>query len=197
VKTWYDQSGNAYDATQATTTLQPKIYDSATGVIVNSNNNIAIYSDDSTTYQRLAGSIGGIGTTFTHFAVIEPSTIKAGRDAVYRINSTLDMYGNGRIYEVNGVLDTTVSPAFTTGNAYVHTLDRKSTEVIFYGNGSQIGQESAAAPANTYSSALFLSSSNSQLNTFNGYVSELVFYAASQTANRTGIESNISTYYGI
>jgi hypothetical protein len=34
VKTWYDQSGNAKDATQATTANQPKIYDSSTGVVL-------------------------------------------------------------------------------------------------------------------------------------------------------------------
>jgi hypothetical protein len=33
VKTWYDQSGNSNDATQVTTAHQPKIYDSATGVL--------------------------------------------------------------------------------------------------------------------------------------------------------------------
>jgi len=33
VKTWYDQSGNARDATQTTTANQPKIYDSSTGVL--------------------------------------------------------------------------------------------------------------------------------------------------------------------
>lgn len=32
IKTWYDQSGNANDATQATTASQPKIYDASTGV---------------------------------------------------------------------------------------------------------------------------------------------------------------------
>ena len=33
VKVWYDQSGNGNDATQTTTSAQPKIYDSSTGVI--------------------------------------------------------------------------------------------------------------------------------------------------------------------
>jgi len=33
VTTWYDQSGNGYDATQTTASNQPKIYDSVSGVI--------------------------------------------------------------------------------------------------------------------------------------------------------------------
>jgi len=166
-------------------------------VVTNLNGRPAIYSNDSATYQSLNSSVSGIGTTFTHFLVLEPSTIKASRDAVYRVNSTIDLYSNGRIYEANGVADTAVSPAFTTGNLYIHSLDRKLSEVVFYGNGLQIGQESGATPSNTYSSIRFLSSSNSTGNTFNGYVSEMIFYTDSKTDDRTNIESNIATFYGI
>ena len=197
VTTWYDQSGNGNDATQGTSANRPKIYDGTTGVVTNSNGKPAIYSDDSATYQTLNSSVSGISTTFTHFSVLEPRTIKASRDAVYRVNSAIDLYGNGRIYEANGVADTAVSPAFTTGNVYIHSLDRKSSEVVFYGNGSQIGQESGAAPSNTYSSIRFFSSGNSTANTFNGYVSELIFYTASKTDDRTDIEDNINTFYNI
>ena len=31
----------------------------------------------------------------------------------------------------------------------------------------------------------------------NGYIQELVIYPSNQTTNRTGIESNINTYYSI
>jgi hypothetical protein len=194
IQVWRDQSGNGNDAEQTNTANQPTIYTG--GQIVKQGGRVAVYSDDSTTYQSLTGSISGIGTTFTHFAAIQPASIKVGRVAVYRINSTIDLYDNGRIYEANGVADTAVNPAFTADNFYIHALERKSNEVVFYGNGVQIGQESGAAPSNTYSSFRFLSSGNSTGNTYNGYVSELLFYGSlKSTSDRTDIEGNISAYF--
>ena len=46
VKTWYDQSGNANNATQTSTPVQPKIYDSSNGVILDNNNNPTITFDN-------------------------------------------------------------------------------------------------------------------------------------------------------
>jgi len=51
--------------------------------------------------------------------------------------------------------------------------------------------------ANTTSWGTFGISAYISIRRFSGKFTELVFYNSDQSANRTGIESNINTYYSI
>ena len=75
VKTWYDQSGSANDATQTNTANQPKIYDGTTGVVTNSNGKPAIQEVNQSGFTETISS----GTNaWTISAVFEDITRSSG-----------------------------------------------------------------------------------------------------------------------
>lgn len=98
VRTWYDQSGNGYDAPQTTNANQPQIYDNATyGIRTNEHGNPSIFFDGSS----------------HHFDHIGVNTIKSEADACWLIV----------FHSVSGTQDT-IGQLFGTAsasNGFIHT----------------------------------------------------------------------------
>jgi hypothetical protein len=209
VKTWYDQSGNGNHATQTTTSLQPKIYDAATGVAL-VDIKASVYHNDQ--YLEFTGGLGISGTDdVSVFAVIKPDNnstnyyggIGDGFDTAnfqsYQWTAEYGSRFNGGfvLYATNASTSQVVITQMTSGP----TLG--DSEV--YINGSQqtsTSSSNSGTTRNTSSSVLRLGAYGSQSpgsasNCYNGYIQELIVYPTDQSANRTGIESNINDHYTI
>lgn len=194
VTTWYDQSGNANNATQSTAANQPKIVDSSTGVIKDGSIP-AIYNNVSSHILYLNTAIN-LGTAHSFFAVLNRGSIAKeylgdfglGRSASWAFYQNTGEYG-----AQNSAGSPTVALSLDRCLNVLTKADR--TTIKNYENGSQLGV--------TYSTPLnndFWLSNLGGENTsyaFIGYLQETIIYPTDQATNRSSIESNINTFYSI
>lgn len=211
VTTWYDQSGNARNATQTTAANQPQIVSSGNVILDNGKPSLSfngttnvmsnaalgtvfsgssipistmgIFSKNNTNTEGLALSISNTGNT-------QPMI------QIYRLQS------NGKIgffHRDDGSVQTFIeSNNYISAKQYYSFFDSNGSSFnLYYNNSLEI--------SNTYSSG------QTTLNTFNigalvrtttgsyfgGKIQEIISYPSNQSSNRTGISSNINTYYGI
>ena len=185
VVTWYDQSGNANNSTQSTTTAQARVMDK--GVVQRLNDKPSLYFDGDDQYNmglypasrvdmyipqstsdNLYIHLGGITYPFS-FVIQEGSSStvlysQIGTPVLYANNTAFSGTTRGDVYNfLNGTKIVTMEQLDVSNATYW------STGVVFSG----------------YSW------------TFSGYVPEIISWTSDQSANRSGIVSNINTYYSI
>jgi hypothetical protein len=201
VQTWYDQSGNGNDAEQTATGNQPKIYDSATGVVT-INERPAIYFDGSNdgfsaNYTDIKGQArfdaymhyqtsDRVFVMFTH--AIESGAHSFAIQDTSTSTSLASSYGTPELY-VNG----------TNANIVYGTTTRDDLHDIIVVNGASDpnGAIVVHQGAQTTIWIGFLIGNYGGSFSFDGNMTEIVIYNTSQDDNRTGIESNINDYYEI
>ena len=188
VTTWYDQSGNASDAVQATTTAQPKIVSAGTLVVggLNFDGVDDLLSNGSLT----------LGATVTGYTVTN-STAKVNSSYIFSINGT------------SGIVDLTDPAEFAS--VYSGTSLKASTDIsgsavlkssLFNGassnvrvNGSSVATgNSGAQLAN---GTLVIGGGGSASDRMLGTINEIIIYGSNQSANTAGIETNINAAYSI
>jgi hypothetical protein len=201
VTTWYDQSGNGNNATQATAASQPTIVSS--GTLVTENGKAAL-DFDGTDDALIKSSFNITGTSaISSFSV--GFGIETGANGLFSIQ--------GVIGGADGYVQTTET-AIRTGGGYaefgLQSAIGSSLVSTFFPSGGDIsdilcfinGSSSSRIAlvdatidlgANTtFSFGLGVSSSY-----FDGIVKEVILYSSDQSANRTGIEANINAHYNI
>lgn len=200
VVVWYDQSGNANNATSIAapdivingvlqtqnslpcirmrgTLLGSRYFDISTPIAANTNLSIFMTakSDNTTTRGAILGALGAPTVFYGSYGVTAPNAgINAGLNGVYKFVLTV--------------------PNHTTANYVIYNCVINSTNYYLFQNN------------NTFT----LSSSNANLNpTSFSYIgryfnfdsdaiySELIFYKSDQLANRSGIVSNTNSFYTI
>ena len=194
VVTWYDQSGNANDAIMSTAANQPQIVSSGSLLTVNSKpclsfdgtndyfNLTSNISTDSSSFNTFVGKRGASGRRLFGLAGISTFQYLWGlwNDNNYYLQAKTTHY------QGSSSTDTTTNQLLLTG------LNNTGTMSMFK-NG------------NTITSSQIALSYNNNINSLGLYLTsyaycelqEIVFYNSEQSANRSGIESNINTYYGI
>ena len=190
VTTWYDQSGNSNNATQTTAAQQPKIVSG--GSLVTENGKPAIDFEHSGTRTPLNfTSPLIIGTSdFMIPAALKNKTNNAnnyidsgtnGLDLLYILNKpTIAESGVGQILQQSSTVNNT--------DVYLVNFLRHSGNVYSYLNG---GSEVSASDSTNLSQKMDFIGDDEVI------VQEIIFYFSDQSANRTGIETNINSYYGI
>lgn len=192
VTTWYDQSGNGNNATQTTALNQPQIVSSGSLLTVNSKPcftlsiNNAGFSLGSTisvgasNYNSFVGKKDAAGNMLRALT----STATDGYKLMNSYDNKYYIFAKSGSYLVSNSADTTTSQILLTGMNSAGTMS-------IYKNGSVV-----ATTLNSYNytnSIGFIGGGASGIYR----LQEAVFYNSDQSANRTGIESNINTYYTI
>ena len=195
VTTWYDQSGNGRNATQSTAGNQPKIVN-AGSVLVDSNGKPRVQGNQSSTTNLSATFSSSQPTTIfgvvnytsltspviypyaLEMASISGNVIGIGYYNFPRISGGTSLYSTVTIsantnYLSYGLLNSTsseiaINTTLTTGNA---GTDNPTGIKMFNARGND-------AP-------------------LNGFLSEVIIYPSNQSTNRTGISTDINTYYAI
>ena len=204
VKTWYDQSGNANDATQTTAANQPKIYDSVTGVVT--ENGKPAVSFDGGDNLPVSGTIYASPATVPTKTMSSVMTIDSGADDIllnFNDGTTIISYSYNRSssnalqvrsYDGSTIVDK--SATVTTGQQFgtfsEHNLSTASTNLYFnstLATGTSAGRGDFATQG--------LSVPFASIGSMIGTMQEIVFFDSDQSSNRTGIESNINTFYSI
>ena len=195
VSTWYDQSGNANDATQATTTKQPKIV--SAGVLVVGGLDFDGVDDSlggianlvSGTSAASSFIVGNADTTATNDAMISQGNNGVTGEAYVITSEIAFRPGGNTIYDddfidAGSLLLSTIAPAGST-----------SADVLMFLDGSAMGQISTTSATLNYTVSTADIGTNKGVTFFDGRLAEVIVYASNQSTNRVAIEANINSAY--
>jgi hypothetical protein len=213
VTTWYDQSGNARNATQATAANQPRII--LSGAIDRLNGKPSVFF------------IGGASTHYFTHPVIQTSpnqlyifsslssASQAGVWWAHRSESTRLIqfqHANGsNSVRLNLRSNTSSLQSVDVGTFTASTesnflagarFDVANNTHISYLNGNASATNTTNFSGQTFNSTInTIGAVTTNGVTFSSFLSgkmhELIIYTSDQSSNRTGIENNINTYYSI
>jgi hypothetical protein len=212
VTTWYDQSGNGRNATQTTSGNQPRIVNSGTVDKDAGRPTIKFDgTDDFFQADGLASTTTGEDKPFSLFNVVNPANTNAVKqvfsfgnsgtltqridmlryenDATNRFvirddANTLSISANSSTYSANARY---LNSTFSTGTAY--ELFRNASSILTYSYNLGTLTLNVAGIGVLRRSVL--------IEYWNGNISELVYFASNQSANRSGMEAEINGYYSI
>ena len=212
VKTWYDQSGNGYDATQTTAANQPQIVSSGSVIFDNGKSCVSFNGTSHVLSNVALGSVfSGSSIPISSIGVFSknntnteglPLTISNTTDIIPMIH-LFRLQSNGKIgffHRTNLSLEQT----FFESNNYLSNTQYLS---FFNSNGSNFNlyYQNIVEISNTYFSstttydtlnigALVRLTTSGYLN---GKIQEIILYPSNQSSNRTGISDNINDFYSI
>ena len=230
VTTWYDQSGNANNATQATASAQPKIVSAGSTILENGKpavsydggDNLLIWNNTTapTLFQDMSDAISVL--------LVEKATaISNSNGSWFNGNTTFELRensnatGTGVPFSIGysnytfgfGVSDNYTTNAEIEFSGAITSAQRLSTSFV-NGDNLDVYLNSSSAISATFITATgdrSIGTGNSTLsigvrskdtgatntNLFFGTMQEIVLYKSNESANRTGIETNINTHYSI
>ena len=197
VSTWYDQSGNGNNATQATTTAQPKIV--SAGSLVTGGIDFDGVDDqlDGTGITASLATMISVSKLDTSAGFSYAPFVVGGSDATAGSESFLSYYRGASTTHAayqGTVLDSAVPYLTNTTYLKFDVLDDANSELFV--NGSSIA--TGATGTKTASNAAFsIGRARGSSNLLDGKIAEVIFYPSNQSANRAGIETNINDYYSI
>jgi len=186
VKTWYDQSGNSNDATQTTTSAQPKIVSS--GAVITENGKPTLLS-----------TVGGqhlVKQTFSQTTMEAFLTTKVSSAFSY----SAGICGSDSAYALVAQENNTSTIINQNSGTVSYRLDsaswspsnRDAVYTALEDNQRLVG---ISFNATSWSDLYLGYTGTSALNMFS--FQEVILYPSDQSTNRTNIESNIATFYGI
>jgi len=191
VSTWYDQSGNGNDATQATTTAQPKIV--SAGALVTGGLDFdgvgdylqtATFSSESQPLTKIAvTNFSALGNTRY---VIDGSSVNRGAMGTSATPSwrlfagTVDDYATG--------------PSTATDYLMFGLINGASSELFI--NSSSLGVKSVGTSV-LDRVTIGINPANLGNGQMDGTIAEIIVYPTDQSANRVAIEANINAAYTI
>jgi hypothetical protein len=216
VTTWYDQIGNARNATQTTASNQPQIVSS--GSLILENGKVSV-SYDGTDDSLISSNYNFGATSYSGFVVSKSGGLNSRGRAIYTIKPITTLQ-NGYLHlllrnnisnnfrsfyssdgaSLNFLIQTPLNIFPITQNL-ISNIVPTSGNITF--NLNSIQQDSDLAIGQTLNNTVFLIGNyfdipNLSDNSFHqGTISELIIYMSNQQSNRTGIETNINTHYAI
>jgi hypothetical protein len=200
VTTWYDQSGNAVNSNQTIAVQQPQIVSS--GAILQQNTKPTIVFSGFSNSLILSSNIFNNTTPKETFALFNTSDSSAVVIGGFN-DGFFDLFGNGvyvnttikasQISSGTGVLlNSTIAPS---GRYLVDAKMVNGANEIFV-NAVSRATSTANQSFQNYNNRIGGDAFNSGL-WLDGNIQEIIIYPSNQDANRTGISTNINTYYAI
>ena len=193
VTTWYDQSGNGNNATQTTALNQPQIVSSGAILTVNSKPSLMLSTNSTgfsltssisvaaSNYNSFVGKKDGVGTMLRALT----SSAVDGYKLMNTYDSKYYIYAKSGSYLISNSADTTTSQILLTGMNVAGTMS-------IYKNASVV-----ATTLNSWNYTNSIGSLGFGASGANYRLQEAVFYNSDKSSSRTGIESNINTFYTI
>jgi hypothetical protein len=197
VNTWYDQSGNGNDATQATAANQPKIV--SAGTLLNE------LDFDGTEDIALATGSFSLTQAYTTFSVSHTDDASTAQgvwstaSSVTGAFNAVSLFRNDDGFAVNS--GTTITTAgtidYVADRTYLQTnvVNGGSSSIFVDGATGVTGNAGSTNPSGILILGFYRAGGGNQ--NLDGGIKELIIYDSDQSANRTAIESNIANRYGI
>jgi hypothetical protein len=189
VAVWYDQSSNANDATQATTGLQPKIYDASTGV--NLDNAVTALGFNGANALNTTASISASSSDYTiYFVENRPQSVNYSLDT----STGRIILGNNQGAYYDGAFQ---GSSLTQGAQALNGYYLLNAGAYISENGS-VTQSGLSYTRRAISGSTSLFAHNNQVSRFvTGNLQAVIIYAADKSADRAGIESALNEYFNI
>jgi hypothetical protein len=215
VTTWYDQSGNARNATQTTAANQPRVVNA--GTIDRRSGDISLVYDGSNDFLEAASTSGLTISPTSFYAVSSRGNDANNTRTVFATGILAGERGYGIYYTINSPPNATINNiasqiryngqfVFDLGNV-TNTINTNTiTTVITTTTSSNIWVNGGNNSNQTYNYSNTTTTQNITIGVrkttnydfyLNGTTSEIVIWQSDQSSNRTGIETNINSYYGI
>ena len=197
VTTWYDQSGNANNGVQTTAANQPQIV--TRGVVNKINSKPSLSFNGTTNSFNLTTTINYNISNYNSFVgkrdvssrrliSLGSSDTPTGSPYVFTLwfDNKYYLQANANGFQSSSSTDTTTAQLLLTG------LNNSGTMSMFKNNNTI---------ASSFTSLVLRTEINRigrYLSDYcHGHIQEIVYYNSNQSTNRTGIETNINTYYTI
>ena len=213
VNTWYDQSGNGFNAVADADENEPKIVNSGSlltdGVKFSeskglelSGTGLDIFKNTQHAQIFYAIKINDTSTSTTGF--FEARTNTSGSRVILRNSNDTA----GRISLAGRRLDSDSFSSFQSDSGHNNEkvvltgfINYSDTDAFIFKNGTQIGSDTsfltAGATSDTSSSTITIGRKTALEATAEFDAEELIIFNTDQTANRTAIETNMINHYGI
>jgi hypothetical protein len=194
VTTWYDQSGNARNVTQATAASQPQIVNSGTIITNGTNNQPAISFND----KKLESASFTISQPISKIQVFKYTSVA----------STLQIVSDN-ISTTNQLMGYNTTSHWMSGNAVGALYGTRANNTPYVISSLWNGSSSSSLVNNTNFTPLIVQGSgtigikfgisydNFAAGVFVGNLSEYIIYGSNNSSNFSGINTNVNTYYGI
>jgi hypothetical protein len=211
VRTWYDQSLNARNATQTTNANQPQIVSGGAVFYFDGRPSVGFYDLSTTTVGQFIDiplwhantdthvwsfiTNGVISSVLNIFAsIISTNPADRGFLMALGVNASLDPRTFTRRSVPSGPA-TQTAPA--VGDNYIRIDNANRTTISqWINNGSAATANDSntnfSMPTNYRVGSITVASAYSQIS-----ISEMIFYNSDQSSNRTGIRDNINAYFNI
>jgi hypothetical protein len=197
VKTWYDQSGNSNDATQTTTTNQPKIYDSSTGVVTENGKPAVTYTSGTGVMLQSANFASALSQPTTWFAV-GASNNTGGEFMFSGGNASSDSQAFGTrttTFQINAGIQINTTTSMDA-NQHVWSIVFNGASSNAWQDGSQVVTNQNAG-SNGITRMTIFNLAFSPTLPWEKTIQEIILYGSNETSNQAGIETNINDYYSI
>jgi len=216
VVVFYDQSGNSLNMTQVTTGQQPQIYTGSVFYSIGSGTPARKAMLFTTTYLRGSGDLHS-GSFYAASAVVMGASIGnaqifcqddaytggAARIAQYLRTGSANNTARVVVFDTGGgnTADNTANNTVAANNAYVIQSSGQSGNCEAYVDNVSNGSTAVGSPLNNGSSTFTMGSNSHSTSPgafFSGRIAEVIIWDGTMSgANRTGIQSDIETYYTI
>lgn len=200
VTTWYDQSGNGRDATQTTAIQQPQIV--SAGVILLAGTKPSIFNSNSNSNGLNLSSISATNFTILYAAkkssTATSQSILLTSTSVMQIGDNVDGGGNPIGYfnadSIGFSKNNTTKTGVAATTYHLAYLNRKDTNnAVGQFNNSTNSYATGTTNAAVISNIAGFGSNFSYV----GFFQEIIIYSTDLSANQSGLQNNINTYYGI
>jgi hypothetical protein len=187
VQTWYDQSGNSNNASQATSANQPLLLSS--GSIITRKQK-PYFQASPTQFLRLSSPIVAGIADYSWWITYEKSN-NSGTAVLIQNGSNYHWLD----YNTIQYLWEGIGTQQTAGVTYlINTIKNYPTSLTFYRNSVSTG---TTTPNATAGSATAYIPGNDFRGTNTLTLSEFIYYPSNQFTNKTALDSNINSYYKI
>jgi hypothetical protein len=198
VTTWYDQSGNGRNATQATSGSQPRIVNAGVIELQGTRPTIRNVAGG---FLRTAGYTRD--TQETMFSCLSATTLGSLATAISGDNGSTSAARNGlrsdaisSLNLVNGAANLSVTAS--VGSYVIFTRNGASFGAAIGLNGGALVTGTGATDSANNGLGLFReTATGAPARNWAGAICEVIIYTTDETANRTAIETNINSFYGV
>jgi hypothetical protein len=203
VTTWYDQSGNARNATQTTAANQPRVVNA--GTVDRQNSKVSTFYDGSNDNFVINNFTQNNGF-YSFFGITSVQNITGNKTVL-----SGDLQGNPRsaqyitiinsnprtlAFDVNTAISD-LSSSINANQLYLLSGHKYTGFIEAFTNNATNGATTFTNSSNSVNIGMYIGSQAGSSAFMNGYISECIMYGFNNYSNRTGIQNNINTYYSI